>query len=56
MQGEITVQDVEQVVEEEPEVKATTSEGLPVTSILVGTGLLLAIGVSWFVAIKRRSV
>ena len=56
MQGEITVQDVEQVVEEEPEVIASTSEGLPVTSILVGTGLLFAIGASWFVAIKRRSV
>ena len=57
MQGEITVQDVEQVVvEDEPEVEASTSEGLPVTSILVGTGLLLAIGASWFVAIKRRSV
>ncbi len=56
MQGEITVQDVEQAVADEPEVKASTSEGLPVTSIVVGTGLLVAIGISWFFAIKRRSV
>ena len=56
MQGEITVQDVEQAVVDEPEVKASTSEGLPVTSIVVGTGLLIAIGISWFFAIKRRSV
>ena len=56
MQGEITVQDVEQTTEEEPEVKASASEGLPITSILVGTGLVSAIGASWFVAIKRRSV
>lgn len=55
MQGEITVQDVEQAVEEEPIVESSTSEGLPVTSILVGTGLLTGLGISWFMAIKRRS-
>lgn len=57
MQGEITVQDVEQVVvEDEPKVEASTSEGLPVTSILVGTGLLIGLGLSWFFAIKKRAI
>ncbi len=57
MQGEITVEDVEQVVvEDEPEVEASTSEGLPVTSILVGTGLLVGLGLSWFFAIKKRAI
>ena len=55
MQGEITVQDVEQAVENEPVVESSSSEGLPVMSILVGTGLLTGLGVSWFMAIKRRS-
>ena len=57
MQGEITVQDVEQVVvEDEPEVEASTSEGLPVTSLLVGTGLLVGLGLSWFFAIRKRAI
>ena len=57
MQGEITVQDVEQtVVEDEPEVEASTSEGLPVTSLLVGTGLLVGLGFSWFFAIRKRAI
>lgn len=57
MQGEITVQDVEQVVvEDEPKVEASTSEGLTVTSILVGTGLLIGLGLSWFFAIKKRAI
>ena len=57
MQGEITVQDVEQVVvEDEPKVEASTSEGLPVTSILVGSGLLIGLGLSWFFAIKKRAI
>ena len=55
MQGEITVQDVEQAVENETVVESSSSEGLPVMSILVGTGLLTGLGVSWFMAIKRRS-
>ena len=53
MQGEITVQDVEQAVVENPEVKAS-DDGLPIISILVGTTLTLAIGTSWYFAIMRR--
>ena len=53
MQGEITVQDVEQAVVENPEVKAS-DDGLPIISILVGTALTLAIGTSWYFAIMRR--
>tara|TARA_B100001996_G_scaffold145722_1_gene110997 strand:- start:2144 stop:2638 length:495 start_codon:yes stop_codon:yes gene_type:complete len=56
MQGEITVQDVEQAVVEDPEVKASTSDGLPIISILVGTALVFAIGTSWYFAIKRRNL
>lgn len=56
MQGEITVQDVEQAVVEDPEVKASGSDGLPIISILVGTALILAIGTSWYFAIKRRNL
>ena len=55
MQGEITVQDVEQAVVENPEVKAS-DDGLPIISILVGTALILAIGTSWYFAIKRRNL
>jgi len=56
MKGEITVQDVEQAVVEDPEVKASTSDGLPIISILVGTALVFAIGTSWYFAIKRRNL
>ena len=55
MQGEITVQDVEQAVVEDPEVKAS-DDGLPIISILVGTALILAIGTSWYFAIMRRKI
>jgi len=55
MKGEITVQDVEQAVVEDPEVKAS-DDGLPIISILVGTGLVFAIGTSWYFAIKRRNL
>ena len=55
MQGDITVQDVEQAVVEDPEVKAS-DDGLPIISILVGTGLVFAIGTSWYFAIKRRNL
>ena len=55
MQGEITVQDVEQVVVEDPEVEAS-NDGLPIISILVGTALVLAIGTSWYFAIMRRKI
>jgi len=57
MQGEITVQDVEQEVVEQPaEIEASTSEGLPITSILVGTMIILGIAGSWYFAIKRRTI
>ena len=55
MQGDITVQDVEQAVVEDPEVKAS-DDGLPIISILVGTALVFAIGTSWYFAIKRRNL
>ena len=55
MQGDITVQDVEQAVVEDPEVKAS-DDGLPIISIFVGTGLVFAIGTSWYFAIKRRNL
>lgn len=55
MQGEITVQDVEQAVVEDPEVEAS-NDGLPIISILVGTALVFAIGTSWYFAIKRRNL
>ena len=55
MQGEITVQDVEQAVVEDPEVKAS-DDRLPIISILVGTTLILAIGTSWYFAIMRRKI
>ena len=55
MQGEITVQDVEQAIVEDPEVKAS-DDGLPIISILVGTALVFAIGTSWYFAIKRRNL
>ena len=55
MQGEITVQDVEQAVVEDPEVKAS-DDGLPIISILAGTALILAIGTSWYFAIMRRKI
>lgn len=55
MQGEITVQDVEQAVVEDSEAEAS-NDGLPIISILVGTALVFAIGTSWYFAIKRRNL